>query len=207
MKRLKYIKTFESHFVSKEDIDQLLDKISSSGITSLSDIDRNRLTLFSEVDIIDKMGDITIQFKNLNKEIRRQQDEGISDGFHLMDDWMKLNNKLRPLEASFKKWGIELGDHRLSNLMNKVRPDAYGNIMESKEVEEEINLKFEKLPRKKDAKTDTYDVIKDDNIIGQIKWSSRMRGYAFLPSVDCSVKIKEFIKDLMDKRKEEKHKS
>jgi hypothetical protein len=33
-----------------------------------------------------------------------------------------------------------------------------------------------------------------------------MRGYAFLPTPDCDVKIKEFVKDLMKKRREEKKK-
>jgi hypothetical protein len=31
-----------------------------------------------------------------------------------------------------------------------------------------------------------------------------MRGYAFLPTPDCNDEIKEFIKDLMKKRREEK---
>ena len=127
----------ESVFVSKEDVDNLLDKISSSGITSLSDIDNNRLTLFSEgdkeiIDTIEKMADITNQFRELNAEMRRCQDSGESDGFHLMKDWMKLNDQLRPLEASFRKWGIELGDHRLDKLMRTVRPDAYNrHVIES----------------------------------------------------------------------------
>ena len=127
----------ESVFVSKEDVDELLDKINKSGITSLSDIDKNRLTLFSEgdkeiIETIEKMADITNQFRELNDEMRRCQDSGESDGFHLMKDWMKLNNQLRPLEASFRKWGIELGDPRLDRLMRKVRPDAYNrHVIES----------------------------------------------------------------------------
>jgi hypothetical protein len=31
-----------------------------------------------------------------------------------------------------------------------------------------------------------------------------MRGYAFLPSTDCDNEIKEFVKELMKKRREEK---
>jgi hypothetical protein len=67
--------------------------------------------------------------------------------------------------------------------------------------ESKSNLKFTKQPKKKGAKTETYNVSKDGNVIGQIKWSSRMRGYAFLPTTDSSNEIKEFIKDLMLKRK------
>ena len=51
MEYLKSFKLFEkSDFIDKDDVDELLDKISSSGIESLSDIDKNRLTLFSEGD-------------------------------------------------------------------------------------------------------------------------------------------------------------
>ena len=72
--------------------------------------------------------------------------------------------------------------------------------------ESKSNLKFTKQPKKKGAKTETYNVSKDGNVIGQVKWSSRMRGYAFLPTTDSSNEIKEFIKDLMSKRREEKSK-
>jgi hypothetical protein len=67
--------------------------------------------------------------------------------------------------------------------------------------ESNSNLKFTKQSKKKGAKTETYNVSKDGNVIGQIKWSSRMRGYAFLPTTDSSDEIKKFIKDLMLKRK------
>ena len=70
--------------------------------------------------------------------------------------------------------------------------------------ENKSNLKFTKKEKKKGAKTDTYDVSKSGTVIGQIKWSSRMRGYAFLPSTDCDNEIKEFVRELMKKRREEK---
>ena len=70
--------------------------------------------------------------------------------------------------------------------------------------ESKSNLKFNKQPKKKGSKTEIYNVVKDGLVIGQIKWSSRMRGYAFLPTTDCIDEIKEFIKDLMRKRREEK---
>ena len=70
--------------------------------------------------------------------------------------------------------------------------------------ENKSNLKFTKKEKKKGAKTDTYDVSKSGTVIGQIKWSSRMCGYAFLPTTDCDNEIKEFVKELMRKRREEK---
>lgn len=205
MEYLKSFKLFEkSDFIDKDDVDELLDKISSSGIESLSDIDKNRLTLFSEgdkeiIETIEKMADITLKFKELNKKLKELSENG-GDGFNLFKkEWGPLNDKLRPLEQSFRKWGIELGDYRLDKLMRKVRPDAYNNIFENKS-----NLKFTKKEKKKGAKTDTYDVSKSGTVIGQIKWSSRMRGYAFLPTTDCDNEIKEFLKELMRKRREEK---
>lgn len=66
------------------------------------------------------------------------------------------------------------------------------------------SIEFKKQPSKKDAKTEIYNVVKDGNIIGQVKWSSRMRGYSFLPSKDCDDKIKTFVKSLMDKRRKAK---
>lgn len=208
MEYLKSFKLFEkSDFIDKDDVDELLDKISSSGIESLSDIDKNRLTLFSEgdkeiIETIEKMADITLKFKELNKKLKELSENG-GDGFNLFKkEWGPLNDKLRPLEQSFRKWGIELGDYRLDKLMRKVRPDAYNNIFENKS-----NLKFTKKEKKKGAKTDTYDVSKSGTVIGQIKWSSRMRGYTFLPTTDCDNEIKEFVKELMKKRREEKNPS
>jgi len=67
--------------------------------------------------------------------------------------------------------------------------------------ESKSSIKFVKKESKKGTKTDTYDVIKSGEVIGQIRWSSRMRGYAFLPEKDHDDEIKSFIKDLMSKRK------
>ncbi len=72
--------------------------------------------------------------------------------------------------------------------------------------EKKSNVKFNKLPRKKGAKTDVYNVVKDGNTIGQIKWYSRLRGYGFLPTPDCDSEIKEFIKEISRIRREEKKK-
>lgn len=72
------------------------------------------------------------------------------------------------------------------------------------EFKESNKLKFVKKAKKKDAKTDTYEVFKNGNIIGLIKWSSRMRGYAFQSTKDSEGEIKDFIKKLMDDRRSKK---
>ena len=70
--------------------------------------------------------------------------------------------------------------------------------------ESKSSIKFTKKESKKGTKTETYDVFKSGEVIGQIRWSSRMRGYAFLPEKDHDDEIKTFIKDLMSKRRAKK---
>ncbi len=78
------------------------------------------------------MGDITNEFRELNQRMNKLSSEGKSEQAHsLMGYWMQLNDKLRPLEQSFRKWGIELGDERLYRLMKKIRPDAYNNNVDN----------------------------------------------------------------------------
>lgn len=78
-------------------------------------------------------------------------------------------------------------------------------LQEYRLFESKSSVKFVKKESKKGAKTDTYDVIKSGEVIGQIRWSSRMRGYAFLPEKEHDEEIKSFIKDLMSKRKKSKN--
>lgn len=78
-------------------------------------------------------------------------------------------------------------------------------LQEYRLFESKSSVKFVKKESKKGAKTETYDVIKSGEVIGQIRWSSRMRGYAFLPEKEHDEEIKSFIKDLMSKRKKSKN--
>ena len=71
--------------------------------------------------------------------------------------------------------------------------------------ESKSSIRFTKKESKKGAKTETYDVVKSGETIGQIRWSSRMRGYAFLPEKDHDDEIKTFIKELMSKRRAKKN--
>ena len=68
------------------------------------------------------------------------------------------------------------------------------------------SVEFKKKPKKKGAKTDVYDIINNDVLVGQVKWSSRVMGYAFTPTKDCEKEVKEFVKELMAKRRAEKKK-
>jgi len=63
-------------------------------------------------------------------------------------------------------------------------------------------LKFNKQSRKKGAKTDVYNVVKGGTTIGQVKWSSRLRGYGFLPPDGDESEVKEFVKDVSKTHRE-----
>lgn len=135
MKHIKsYIKFNEaSEFISESDLNELLDKIVSSGIESLDDIERKHLTLFSEddksiIEIIEKMGDITNEFREVNKRMSNEE-SNIKRKKMMDNEWMPLNTKMRRLEKEIESYGIHLGDDRLWRLMRKQRPDAY-NIIE-----------------------------------------------------------------------------
>jgi hypothetical protein len=76
-------------------------------------------------------------------------------------------------------------------------------LQDYKLFESKSNIKFIKKDKRKVQRL-ILDVSKSGTIIGQVKWSSRMRGYAFLPTADSETEIKSFVKELMDKRREDK---
>lgn len=115
------------------------------------------------------------------------------------------NGNIESLEEDFLKDGWILSKiGKGYEIVKKSNENKLNHIL-SYSLFESIN--FKKLSQKKGAKTDTYDVYKNDMIIGQVKWYSRMRGYSFLPTPDCSDEVKSFIKSLMDKRRMDKKKS
>lgn len=116
------------------------------------------------------------------RELKDPEEINLNNNLKRLRDFNKAYPELKAIKIIFQK---------KSNLKT-----YEGFILES--------VKFIKQPKKTGAKTDTYNVSKNDVIIGQIKWSSRMRGYAFLPTSDCDIDVKDFIKDLMKKRREDK---
>ena len=101
-------------------------------------------------------------------------------------------------DPTFKK----ITDDLINNIMNK-------NNKRIRKMNEDFiseSVKFNKQTKKKDAKTDVYNVTKSGTVIGQVKWSSRIRGYAFLPTKENEMEIKEFIKELQIKRRAERKK-
>jgi hypothetical protein len=136
------------------------------------------------------------------KEYLKESDYSIDIGIPNSDDYLDIDNFMKEFSGE-ELYNINIfiyHNPRISFIKRKYTVDK--DIFEAKK--EVSNLKFTLQPKKKGAKTDTYNVSKDGHVIGQIKWYSRMRGYAFLPTPDCNDEIKEFIKDLMKKRREEK---
>lgn len=140
MKYLTRYKLFESSLISSDEANQLLDKISDQGLKSLSSVEKNRLKLYSSddqpvIDIIEKMAEYTRKFKDWNQQLNKITDEYKQDldnsNFQekrnqLFKIWTQLNNNLRDLESSLSdNYGIPLGSHDLSRLMNQIAPDVY----------------------------------------------------------------------------------
>ena len=70
----------------------------------------------------------------------------------------------------------------------------------------EGKLKFNKQTKKKGAKTDVYNVVKNGSTIGQVKWSSRLRGYGFLPPDGDESEVKEFVSGVSKEHREKNKK-
>jgi hypothetical protein len=123
----------KSKFVETDEFNELLDKINDTGLTSLTDIEKKRLDLFSMddepiLDTIDRMGDITTRFKVVNKKIQELNKEGRNEESIKLfrDEWGPLNDEMVKLEKEIESYGIELGDETFMSMMNKHRADVYG---------------------------------------------------------------------------------
>jgi hypothetical protein len=131
---IQFHQIFEkSKFVEVDEFNELLDKINDGGITSLTDVEKKRLDLFSMddepiLDVIDRMGDLTAQFKIVNKKLKDLQSQGkIVDAKNLFrDEWGPLNDEMMKLEKIILEYGIDLGDETFMSMMNKHRADVYG---------------------------------------------------------------------------------
>jgi 5-bromo-4-chloroindolyl phosphate hydrolysis protein len=123
----------KSKFVETDEFNELLDKINDTGITSLTDIEKKRLDLFSMddepiLDVIDRMADLTTKFVMINKKIKDLSDQGKKvDAENLFrNKWNQMNDEMIKLEAEIVKYGVDLGDETFMSMMHKHRGDVYG---------------------------------------------------------------------------------
>lgn len=121
----------KSKFVDNDEFNEILDKINDGGITSLTDIEKKRLDLFSMddepiTDLIDRMADISSEFKLKDKNLQK-------------DEWDSLNDEMMKIEKEIEAYGIDLGDEIFKNLMNKQRSDVFGYDFD-KEGDDEFEM-------------------------------------------------------------------
>lgn len=131
---IQFNQIFEkSKFVDTDEFNTLLDKINDGGITSLTDIEKKRLDLFSMddeplLDLIERMGDLTTQFKEINIKLKDLNNQGKNEEAQKIfrDEWGPLNDEMVKLEKEIESYGIDLGDETFMSMMNKHRSDVYG---------------------------------------------------------------------------------
>ena len=80
------------------------------------------------LDIIDRMGDLTAQFKEINKRLSNLSSQGKNEEAQKIfrDEWGPLNDEMMKLERIIQEYGIDLGDETFMSMMNKNRSDVYG---------------------------------------------------------------------------------
>jgi len=136
----------KSKFVDDDEFNELLDKINDTGITSLTDIEKKRLDLFSMddepiLDLIEKMGDLSAEFKILNKRLSDLSSQGKNEEAKKIfrDEWGPLNDEMTKLENIIQEYGIDLGDETFMSMMNKHRADVYGYDVDN-EGDDELEM-------------------------------------------------------------------
>jgi len=122
-----------SKFIDQEEFDAILDKINKDGMKSLTDLEKKKLDIFSKSDapiyeLIDKMADITLKFKDVNQRMDELTDSGNTDEAYKVfkNEWEVLNKEMALIEKEIESYGINLGDETFEIILKKYRPDAYG---------------------------------------------------------------------------------
>lgn len=128
---MKHIKKFESYFVSDEDSNEILDKISKSGIEYISLKDRNILKQYSEDDvdikeIIKSLVESIVELEKVNIEIRSFNNEYDKVKNILKDKWKPLNDKISKLENSLiSEFGILPDDSKVMKYVENNFSESY----------------------------------------------------------------------------------
>lgn len=128
---MKHIKKFESYFVSDEDSNEILDKITKNGIESISLKDRNILKQYSEDDvdikeIIKSLVESIVELEKVNIEIRSFNNEYDKVKNILKDKWKPLNDKISKLENSLiSEFGILPEDSKVMKYVEDNFSESY----------------------------------------------------------------------------------
>ncbi len=128
---MKHIKKFESYFVSDEDSNEILDKITKNGIESISLKDKNILKQYSEDDvdikeIIKSLVESIVELEKVNIEIRSFNNEYDKVKNILKDKWKPLNDKISKLENSLiSEFGILPDDSKVMKYVENNFSESY----------------------------------------------------------------------------------
>ena len=128
---MKHIKKFESYFVSDEDSNEILDKITKNGIESISLKDKNILKQYSEDDvdikeIIKSLVESIVELEKVNIEIRSFNNEYDKVKDILKDKWKPLNDKISKLENSLiSEFGILPEDSKVVKYVEDNFSESY----------------------------------------------------------------------------------
>lgn len=128
---MKHIKKFESYFISDEHSNEILDKISKSGIESISLKDKNILKQYSEDDvdikeIIKSLVESIVELEKVNIEIRSFNNEYDKVKNILKDKWKPLNDKISKLENSLiSEFGILPEDSKVMKYIEENFSESY----------------------------------------------------------------------------------
>ncbi len=128
---MKHIKKFESYFVSDEDSNEILDKITKNGIESISLKDKNILKQYSEDDvdikeIIKSLVESIVELEKVNIEIRSFNNEYDKVKNILKDKWKPLNDKISKLENSLiSEFGILPEDSKVVKYVEDNFSESY----------------------------------------------------------------------------------
>ena len=128
---MKPIKKFESYFVSDEDSNEILDKITKNGIESISLKDKNILKQYSEDDvdikeIIKSLVESIVELEKVNIEIRSFNNEYDKVKNILKDKWKPLNDKISKLENSLiSEFGILPDDSKVMKYVENNFSESY----------------------------------------------------------------------------------
>lgn len=156
------------------------------------------ITRYDQIEYFDNNLDtikVTKQTNDLLKVIWKNSDDGLKSV--IKEDITQYKPQLVVNQVNDNKVNQISSEKINLSLSNLIKTFESFNLFES--------LEFKKQPSK--GKTERYKVEKDEKEIGEVKWSSRMRGYAFVPPSDSEKDIKDFTSKLMTKwRKNRKKK-
>jgi predicted kinase len=132
----KRIVVESSKYYDEDDLNKVLDKISKSGMNSLTDIEKNILSSISSSDerindIIRLMSECSRKCKHYMELMRNNEDGSLESNKRYLDEWAKYSRELSRYEHMLKdRFGLNLTDYKLNNESVKVGTEMHAFDMD-----------------------------------------------------------------------------